>query len=311
MNKPINSCCFVAVFVASWISSSFAQETSNQDYYDVPICTVHLIKDIDVPARESGVLKVLHVDQNDPIVAETEIAKIDDQVAQRMLEQATHKLELATLKASDPTEIEAAEKKLILASDEFTRNNKLYKKGSKTLQEAQRSLYSKQIAELELTAAKNAMILAQIEKETEMVNVNAARDSIARHEVPAPIDGYVLKRMKEAGEWVNAGEPIFRVGPLDRLHVRGQVDGADYDPYEIDGRPVTVYLKRARNQMIEFQGKIVLTGMERSAGTHYIVWAEVENRHPASSDKHWMLQPKSKVSMRIHLDGRSGTLGKK
>ncbi len=269
-------------------------------------CTVRLIHDYEVPARETGLLKEILVVENEPVQEDQLVARMDDQIAQRMLEQATLKHELATRQANDDTEVEAAKKKLDLTASEYETNYKLYQKGSKTRQEAQRSLYSKQISFHELQAAIFKKNLAAVEAQAEMVNVNAAKDSIERHQIKSPATGHVFKIDKDPGEWVNAGEPIMRIAPLDVLRVHGTISAEDYDPFEIDGKPVTVTATLARGRKIEFPGKVVQTELEQRGSNLYLVVAEIQNRFEGNT-KHWILQPQSRVDMLIHVGGTSST----
>jgi multidrug resistance efflux pump len=268
--------------------------------------TVRLIHDFEVPARETGLLREILVEENDSVQAEQLVARIDDQIAQRMLEQATLKYELATRQADDDTEVEAAKKKLDLTASEYDTNYKLYQKGSKTRQEAQRSLYSKQISTHELQAAINKKIQAALEAQAEMVNVNAAKDTIERNQIKSPVTGQVFKVVKDPGEWVNAGETIMRIAALDTLRVHGTISAEYYDPYEIDGKPVTVTATLARGRKVEFEGQVVQTELEQRGNNLYLVVAEIKNRHEGDTD-HWILQPQSRVDMQIHVGTKASS----
>lgn len=293
--------------VAIAVCPARGQSTSNgppAGSFRLEICTVQLVKDIDVPARETGLLKELLVEQNDAVSANQVIARIDDQTAQRMKEQAEHKHELAARQFEDEIQIKMAERKQLLTMEEYKVNAKLFTVRSKTLFEKNRSLYQMRIAELEHTAAIKAQMLAGIKAKEEMVNVKAAIDSIARHVIESPIEGYILETYKEAGEWVNAGEKIVRVAPLSKIRVRGTIDGVEFNPREIMGKPVTVSLTRAHNEVVQFFGVVVLTSLESNGPQSFAVIAEVENRKDEDG-RLYMLRPVSSVIMDIHIDGKA------
>jgi len=281
-------------------SSSFASKTAS-DGSPIIACVVQLIVDVDVPARETGLLKDMLVVENQPVQLGQLLANIDDQMSQRALEQAKFKHELASRRATDPTEIQAAEDKLKLTQSEYETNYRLWGKGSKTKQEAQRSKYSRDISVHELTSARNSKELAEIEANTELVNVNAAHDSIARHKITSPVDGHVFKIYKDPGEWVNAGEKIMRIAPLSRLRVHGTISAKEWDPFEVDGKPVTVSVKLARGRVETFSGRVVQTELEQRGNNLYLVVAEIDNRYEPNT-RHWILQPQSRVEMTIHVN---------
>ena len=264
-------------------------------------CVVQLVTDIDIPAQETGLLTEILVKENQAVELGQKLGQIDDRMSQRAFEQASLKHELATKRASDNSEINSAKRKKLLTASEYETNLNLYRKGSKTKQEAQRSLYSKQISEYEFDAAVMAKELANVESKAEMVNKKAALDSIERHKIKSPINGNVFKIYKETGEWVQAGEKIMRVAPLRKLRVHGTVSAKNWDPREIDGKPVTVSVSLARNRIESFSGQIVQTELEQRGNNLYLVIAEIENRLEPNSN-HWILQPLSRVEMTIHVN---------
>lgn len=277
---------------------------TSDEAVDLDICMVHLIRNIEIPARETGLLKERLVEQNDEVRQSQVIARIDDQVAQRSAELARFKETIARRTVEDDSKIQMAEKKMSLTSEEYKTNFNLYRKGSKTKFEAQRSLFQQEISALEHTAAIKEREMAEIQAQSEAVNVKAAEELIQRHVIESPLDGFVLQVYKEAGEWVNAGETIVRVGPLSRLRVHGTLDALQYDPGEVEGKPVTVTLTRARGRTVQFPGVVVLASLENQGGTSYQVIAEVENRRDPSGNR-FLLLPGSTVQMRIHLNGGS------
>ena len=276
------------------------KETANDDLIDIEFCGVQLIEDVDVPALESGQLVLVNSRVGQLIKLGEILAQINDQMPRRALEEATFKHQIANEKANDVTDIESAEKKLALATKELERNASLRPNGSVSEFEYQRTRYTKDIAQLEFAAANRDKRLAAVEAQSEMVKVNAANDSIARHLLTSPFDGNVLEVHKHPGEWVNAGETVLRIARMDKLRVIGNVDAFSHDPHEMDGKRVTVSVELARKRIVELTGKIVYASLERNlgAGTTYAVWAEVDNQ---MENGHWLLQPDAKVTLRIFL----------
>jgi hypothetical protein len=86
---------------------------------------------------------------------------------------------------------------------------------------------------------------------------------------------------------------------MDTLRVEGFVDSSRYLPEDIDGRPVTVIIKRPNRRPEEFTAKVSFVSPIVEASGEYRIWAEVANR-PASG-KHWVLRPGMQAEMRIDL----------
>ena len=279
-----------------------------KDYTDIFNCYSELISDVEIPAQESGPLVSLPFRKSQTVQVGQTLAKIDDAIAQLRLQTATTKLEAATHKASNDIDNRAAENALNIAERERKTNYGLYAKGALPKQDYERSMLQAQQAALQLEQAQRDMESNKKNAQVEGFNVSAAEDSIRRHEIKSPLDGNILELYKEAGEWVNAGDRVMRVGRLDRLYVYGLLKAELFDPHEIDGKPVTVTMKTARDQTASFQGKIVFVSYEKNSSLGYSVYAEVENRQV---NGRWLLLSGVELSMRIHLkEDRLGQIPK-
>ena len=144
--------------------------------------------------------------------------------------------------------------------------------------------------------------MAGNEARFEEAKVEESRVRIRRHSIRTEFDGYVIKKFRDAGEWVQAGEKVLRVARMDRLYVQGNISSKKLNPFEVADKPVTVTLQLARGKETTFEGKIVSIGLEKQGSDLFMVKAEVENR---PQEGFWTLLPGSQVKMRIHLDGKS------
>ena len=289
------------------------------EHAEITTCFAKLIEDIDVPAEEAGKLvlllerdshgnlimgdngkpKVKTINRGRFVRAGEVIAKIDDSLARMQLREATLKKTQAEKRANDDVAINAAAKKLQLSTEEFSDTERLYVKRSKSKTEYKRAGYSMQIAQLELNAAQNEKMLAIVESQTQQVEVDAARASISRHEIKAPVDGYIFELKKDPGEWVQGGEPVFRVASMDRLKIHAYVDSTRFNPHQIDGRRVTATFVMAGGSTEEFEGYVTFVSMENHSDK-FEIEVEIQNRKYEGTD-HYILRAGSKVDIRIHL----------
>ena len=69
-------------------------------------------------------------------------------------------------------------------------------------------------------------------------------DKLARSRVRSPLGGTVLARYVEAGEFVQAGQPLFKLAALDSLTFRAYVSNAQLTQLKL-GQEVTVGVDRA------------------------------------------------------------------
>lgn len=275
--------------------------SNGQKYIDRDTCIVSFIEDIEIPAQESGVLRFLSLKEGQSFEKDQVIARIDDELYRKLLQQAQMQRDMAMKRAGDMTSIRAGKYKLKLAATEATTSRKLFSKGSNSESEYKRARYSEQVAQEELVAAENEREMAGHEAQLEEARVEEARVRIRRHSIRTDFDGYVIKKFRDAGEWVQAGEKVLRVARMDRLYVQGNISSKNLNPFEVADKPVTVTLQLARGEETTFAGKIVSIGLEKQGSDLFMIKAEVENRR---REGFWTLLPGSQVKMRIHLDGK-------
>ncbi|MFK7769364.1 MAG: HlyD family secretion protein [Mariniblastus sp.] len=273
---------------------------SMPEFLDMPNCTVDFMDIISLPAKEAGTIKELSVKEGDYIPAGKIVGKIDDEMYRIMLEKARMQFKMANNKASQRIAIEAAEAKYKVAKTEANMTSKLAGSGSKTQSEKRMADYTAEVAALEVKQAWVEQADAVDKALLDGTSVREVEARVQRHVLKTKFEAYVVELIKKEQEFVNAGDPVLRLGRMDTLWVQGVVDIKDVNAYEVQDRPVTVTVTLARNETTTFEGKIVNVGLERQGLSGYLVKAEVKNR---AIGKHWVLQPLSSVKMRIHLGG--------
>ncbi len=257
-----------------------------------------LIDDIEVPATSMGPISELKISDNDLVDKGQTIALIDDQEATRILQQAKIKYEMALARSQNTTSIEMAATKVKLATSEFETTKRLYSKGAKTKQEAERARYSKEIAEYELIEARKAISVARLEAQAELVNYHAARESLERHKIKSPISGIVYETLRDGGEWANRGDIVVRVASLDKLYVHTTLSTERYAPHAVQNKRVIVTTTLG-GQPFQFSGAVARTGIEQEGVNSFRVIIEVDNE---KENGNWVLKPGMYVQGRIQLN---------
>jgi multidrug efflux pump subunit AcrA (membrane-fusion protein) len=267
----------------------------------LPICYTALIDDIDVPARETGLLRELHITEGMLVETGATLASIDDSIVQRKREEAEAKLKAADQRAASTVELSYAEAELAVASSEEAAGEKLRAKGSMSFSEYQKLALEKRRAELQIEKTQNDLLIQKLSADAERAALASTVDAIERHRIVSPLDGNVHEIYKRPGEWIESGQAICRIVRMNRIRVQGFVLASQYDPQQLGGRAVTVVAELARGRTATFNGQIVHVGLEKTSiqDARYVVWAEVDNQ---VENGYWMLLPGSAVSMTIHLD---------
>lgn len=264
-------------------------------------CLVSVIDDVHVPAQESGLLVALHAEEGTLVKKDDLLAQIDDRQAKLEKYAAEREREAALAKASDDIEVRFAEASLEVAEAELASNETINHKtpGLVPLTEIRRQKLAKRRAELQIDKSKLDLSVARMQAEVHEAAVRAAEHTIERRKILAPMDGEVIARLKQRGEWVQAGDPVLRVIRMDRLKVEGLLPASSYNPSELMGRPVLVEVELAHGRKAHFEGKVTYISPLVTAGNKYRVRAEVVNR---MEDDQWLLRPGMSAVVQVALE---------
>jgi len=263
-------------------------------------CRVELIQGVDVPGLESGMLMVLEAKEGMDVTQSRNLGHIDDREPkmQRTISKLKH--DAAKAKADSDTEVVYAHDAWQEAKFEVEQNQKAIRLNAKAV--TQIDLAKLRLAEAKAKAAwEKAKIDQQqavFEADTKEAEVQAADISIDRRQLRAPFDGIVTNVYRHPGEWVAPGDPVFKVIQVNPLRIEASLSAAEFDPHEIEGRPVTIETELAHGRREKFPGKIVFVSPEVSLAGEHVVFAEVNNRQENGL---WVLSPGLSATMVIHM----------
>ena len=283
------------------LSANSVSHRTNSSSIDVQHCMVFPIEDIDVPARISGQLMSISVREGQSVEKDQLLAKVDDRIAQLQLQAAKDKLGSIEYRASNDSKIRHAKASLEVARIDHEDAKRLARTSAVSQHQLRRAAFSESEALIAVENATHEHNQVQKEVILEKQNVAIAEAQTEQFLISAPTKGTVKKLYLSAGEWVQAGDKVMQVVRMDKLWVEGFVEADKYDPYEIDGRKVSVTATFANNTIETFDGKIIFVGLTKSVAGRFVVRAEITNVR-AGDGSHWLLLPGSSVQMSVHLE---------
>ncbi|MEJ2176597.1 MAG: efflux RND transporter periplasmic adaptor subunit, partial [Gammaproteobacteria bacterium] len=154
--------------------------------------TVEAVNQSTVSAQTSGRIAEIFYDVDDQVEAGSPLIRFTDVEQQSALRQAEAQLKEARARKNE-------------ADEEFQRASDLYKKGSGSKREYDRTLAGKEAAAARVTSAQSAVKTAE-----QQVNYTV---------VLAPYPGIVTKRHVELGEVVTVGQPLMSGLSLELLRI--------------------------------------------------------------------------------------------
>jgi HlyD family secretion protein len=228
---------------------------------------------VELSFKSPGWVKERPVDEGQAVKAGQLVARLDDVEVQRELARqealvASARANLAELEhGSRPEEIRQGEAALASARADLERQEAEFAR--------QRELFSREvISQREFDAAKSAFEMAEarerqaleslvlLKKGPRTEKVEAGRAALAQAEASlaitrrqmentvllSPVDGTVLAKNTEAGEYVSPGTPIVTVGNLEKVWLRAYVEETDLGRVKLG--------QRARVATDTFPGKV-------------------------------------------------------
>jgi len=240
---------------------------------------VTLIEQVDVPARDAGVLSKLPAREGQVVEPGAVLAEMEDQEARQSVERAQLELDVARKEAANDLKVRFARKSHEVALAELQR-------ATESVEKYKRSVSQSELDSLRLTADGAALEVEQARHDLEIAQLNCrlkenelhvVTGRLERLKIVAPLAGMVVQIKRHRGEWVEPGNPIVRVVRMDRLRAEGFLD-ARLASAALDGRSVTLTVELADKKSGKFHGKIVFISPEVNPVNGQVrVWAEIEN----------------------------------
>jgi len=246
---------------------------------EVPSMLIKLVEQVDVPAREAGVLAALHVREGQIVKEGSPVAQIEDTEARTAEERAKIEVEVARTNAKNNINIRFARKSAEVAKAELRRSAESNEKYPKSISDSEMDRLRLVVEKvgLEIEQAEHECSIAAFTQQIKENELKAAQQKVERQKIAAPLTGVVVQITRHRGEWVKPGDTVVRILRLDRLRAEGFLR-AQYLGRALEGRPVKLAVDLPGAPGAEFPGKIVFLDPEIDPVNAQVrIWAEVEN----------------------------------
>jgi macrolide-specific efflux system membrane fusion protein len=251
---------------------------------EIPSAVIKISEEVEVPARDPGVLAKIEVKEGQLIEEGETLARLLDTDVRLAVDRARLESEIALRKFKNDADIQYAKKSTEVARAELARsldaNAKFPKTVSNTELDRQRLLVEQ--GELQTKQAEHLREVAGLTHEIAENQHQTAREQLDRRTILAPLRGMVVEVLRRRGEWVQPGDTVVRIVRLDRLRVEGFLS-AQHASLDLVGSKVNLRLASAEGSTSAakpraFPGRIVFVSPEIDPLNSQVrVWAEIEN----------------------------------
>ncbi|MEY8841087.1 efflux RND transporter periplasmic adaptor subunit [Cribrihabitans sp. XS_ASV171] len=173
----------------------------------------------------AGIVDSVSVDRGDRVAEGQIVARLDTG-----LEEIA--VAIARKRAEDESQIAAIEAQIEFLEAQARRNERLLKKNAVSRAQAEEARLEARLAERELEQAR-------LERDLAAMQLSEAEARLEQKIVRSPIDGVVMERLLNPGEYREGEAHILTIARLDRLRVEAFVPIAYFDELEL-GQRLTV-----------------------------------------------------------------------
>lgn len=130
---------------------------------------------------------------------------------------------------------------------------------------------------LELAQAKVEQRVQELQAQLQMHQLKLAELASSKQVIQSPINGVVVERYRNLGDWVKAGEPVIRVIRLDRLRAEGFITADQLDSVAV-GQKVQLAIERSEKKTVQREGVVKFISRELEPVSGDIrFWVEFDN----------------------------------
>lgn len=237
----------------------------------------------EVPARQTGVLQTIAVEEGATVEEGALLASLDDRAAKLAVAKAELEREQTRAKAANELRIEYADKALEVARAEMKRSSESNDKFARSISQSQLDVERLTVEKLQLERrqAEHELEIDRFELRLKENALEAAKVELDLHSVRAPFAGVVALVRGRAGEWVEPGAPVLRLVAVDRLRAEGFAPASAVNGAAV-GRRVKFASAGSDNGAADsggVEGTLRFVSPEIDPVTGQVrVWAEIDNR---------------------------------
>jgi macrolide-specific efflux system membrane fusion protein len=238
----------------------------------------------EVPARQTGVLAKIAVEEGAVVNAEQTLASLDDRAARLAVTKAELEREQAFAKANNQLRIQYADKALEVARAEMQRSAESNEQFARSISQSQLDVERLTVEKLELERqqAEHDIALDKFELRLKENAVETAKLDLELHAVRAPFAGVVALVRGRPGEWVQPGTPVLRLVAIERLRAEGFAP-AVWTASNVVGAKVRFALMSEQDEAPGFsggaEGVLRFVSPEVDPVSRQVrIWAEIDNR---------------------------------
>jgi HlyD family secretion protein len=212
--------------------------------------------EVTVAAEVGGRLLSLAVEEGDRVARGARLGAVDTAalILERKATVARRAAGVSRVREAAAT-INALDVQRTIAERELSRTERLLRAAAATAQQGDRAEREARVVREQLAGARAARGTVAQEIVALDAQVALIDDRLERSRINSPLNGTVLTRYAEPREYVQPGQPLFKLASLDSLTFRAYVSGAQLATLRL-GQDVAVRVDRGPDSLVTLPGRI-------------------------------------------------------
>lgn len=258
MNRIIETMCMACVAVGL---TSCGNDDAKYDASGVFETT-----EVTVSARVAGEIKALVAEEGQNVEAGEPLGEVDmAQLVLKKRQMEAGRNAALSRKLSTERQVSALGQQIANMESERARFEALLKDGAATRKQVDDIGYQIATLERQLMAAREQVVAANESIDGQTASYDAqigqVEEMMRQAVIESPIDGVVLAKYAEAGEYAAAGRALFKVGDIRIMKLRAYVGAGQVTRLSI-GQKVRVYADEGMESRREYEGTIAWISSE-------------------------------------------------
>lgn len=213
-----------------------------------------------VSAESAGKLIRLEVHEGQQLKKDEILGLVDTvQLSLQKMQLRASQLSLLASKPDVPSQVGAIEKEIEKLEFEKQRTQKLLEGDVATQKQLDDIQSQLDVLRARLKAQKKSLGSSvdalDAQHDAMEVQMDQLNDQIARCQIKSPIEGSVLVKYTEQGEFVNLGKPLFKVADMEQMTLRAFVTAEQLKELQINQK-VIVLAEFGAEENREYEGEI-------------------------------------------------------
>lgn len=218
------------------------------------------VTEVVVSAKGNGELLQFNIEEGDQVVVDTPLGVIDTtQLYLKKLQLKASMSSVSNRKTSVSTQIAVLQEQIATQKRERTRFENLVKANAGNQKQLDDINSSIAVLERQLAAqyesinnSNNSLTDEHLSLQMQMDQIN---DLINNSVIYSPIDGTILSKYAEQGEFTAQGKPLFKVADITQMFLRAYITAGQLTGIKI-GQEVNVYADMGEEDHKLYKGKV-------------------------------------------------------